>query len=96
VKAAAHSTSDIQFVPYKQAYDADFEDMPRRIPDISKLRNLVGFRPRVLLPEIIDRTIDYWRQREGLESAAARSTVERGARAVYEPKLSGIDVGVTV
>jgi nucleoside-diphosphate-sugar epimerase len=96
VKAAARSTSDIQFVPYKQAYDADFEDMPRRIPDISKLRNLVGFRPRVLLPEIIDRTIDYWRQREGLESAAARSTVERGGRVAYEPKLSRIDVGVTV
>ena len=83
-------------MPYKQAYDADFEDMPRRVPDISKLCDLVGYRPRVLLPEIIDRTIGYWRQREGVESAAARTTVDLDGRVAYEPSLSRIDAGVTV
>jgi len=42
-------------------YGADFEDMSRRVPDISKLRRLVGYQPKVQLDEIITRTIDYWR-----------------------------------
>ena len=96
VKAAAGSSSDIQFVPHMQVFDADFEDMPRRVPDITKLRNLVGYQPRVLLPEIIERTIDYWREQEGIEWGTTRSTVALGRRIAYEPALSHVDVGVTV
>jgi UDP-glucose 4-epimerase len=96
VKAAARSSSDIQFVPHKQVFDADFEDMPRRIPDITKLRNLVGYRPRVLLPEIIERTIEYWRQQEGIEWGTMPSVGDLGRRVAYEPALSRVDVGVTV
>jgi len=95
VKAAAGSASDIQFVPYKQAYDGDFEDMPRRLPDISKLRDLVGYRPRVLLPEIIERTIDYWRQEQFVKTGTAPRTVDLGARAVFERRLKPV-VGATV
>lgn len=61
VRALADSDSDIRFVPYEQAYGADFEDMPRRVPDISKLRRLVGYQPKVQLDEIVMRTIEYWR-----------------------------------
>ena len=95
VKEAVGSSSDIQFVPYKQAYDGDFEDMPRRIPDITKLRNLVGYRPRVLLPEIIERTIDYWRHEQSIEADTTPGTVDLGARHVFEPHLKPV-VGATV
>jgi UDP-glucose 4-epimerase len=95
VRAAAHSSSEIQFVAYKQAYDADFEDMPRRIPDISKLRDLVGYRPRVLLPEIIDRTIAYWRRELAAELVARHRTTDRGARVAYPAALPHVEIGVT-
>jgi UDP-glucose 4-epimerase len=63
VKAMADSASDIVTIPYDQAYEAGFEDMPRRVPDISKIRGLVGYEPKVHLEEILTRVIDYVRTR---------------------------------
>ena len=57
VKALTASTSEIVLVPYDQAYEAGFEDMPRRVPDIGKIRALVGFEPTVKLDEILLRVI---------------------------------------
>jgi UDP-glucose 4-epimerase len=62
VRALAGSDSPIVYVPYDQAYEAGFEDMPRRVPDVSKLRGLIGYEPKVDLDEIIRRVIDYVRQ----------------------------------
>ena len=62
VKTMAASDSPIQLIPYDQAYEAGFEDMPRRVPDISKLHTLIGYEPRVELEEIIRRVIDHIRQ----------------------------------
>jgi UDP-glucose 4-epimerase len=61
VRTLADSDSEIRFTPHAQVYGADFEDMSRRVPDISKLRRLVGYQPKVQLDEIVTRTIDYWR-----------------------------------
>jgi UDP-glucose 4-epimerase len=61
VKALTGSSSDIVRVPYDQAYEAGFEDMPRRVPDISKLSALVGYAPTVELDEILTRVIEYFR-----------------------------------
>ena len=44
VKTLTGSESPIQYVPYDEAYEAGFEDMPRRVPDISKIRALIGYR----------------------------------------------------
>ena len=63
IKAMAESTSDIVTIPYDQAYEAGFEDMPRRVPDITKIRGLVGYEPKVQLDEILTRVIDYVRTR---------------------------------
>ena len=63
VKAMTESTSDIVTIPYDQAYEAGFEDMPRRVPDISKIRGLVGYEPKVQLEEVLTRVIDYVRTR---------------------------------
>jgi len=63
VRELAHSTSPVEYVPYDQAYEAGFEDMPRRVPDISKLRALIGYEPKVALDEIIISVIEYYRFR---------------------------------
>jgi UDP-glucose 4-epimerase len=58
VRAATGSASEITLIPYDQAYEAGFEDMPRRVPDISKIRNLVGYAPTMSLDEILARVIE--------------------------------------
>jgi UDP-glucose 4-epimerase len=60
VKERARSRSEIVLVPYDQAYETGFEDMPRRVPDVSKLRALTGYDPQVHLDEILDRVIAYF------------------------------------
>jgi UDP-glucose 4-epimerase len=62
VKELTGSRSDIVRIPYDQAYEAGFEDMPRRVPDISKIRALVSYEPTVELDEILSRVIEYFRQ----------------------------------
>jgi UDP-glucose 4-epimerase len=49
-------------IPYDQAYEAGFEDMPRRVPDISKIKGLVGYAPTVELDEILTSVIEHFRQ----------------------------------
>jgi len=63
VKAAAGSSSPIVTIPYEQAYEAGFEDMPRRVPDLAKIRAFVGYEPKVGLEEIIVSVIEDFRQR---------------------------------
>lgn len=53
VIAATGSASEIRLVPYSDVYPEGFEDMARRLPDVSKLERTVGFRPRRPLSEII-------------------------------------------
>jgi UDP-glucose 4-epimerase len=61
VRKMTGSRSDLRFMPYEQAFDRSFEDMPRRVPDIAKLRRLVGYEPRVQLNGIIESVIRYWK-----------------------------------
>lgn len=53
VVAATGSKSEIKLVPYDSVYPEGFEDMARRLPDVSKLARTIGFRPRRDLTEII-------------------------------------------
>jgi UDP-glucose 4-epimerase len=66
VKALTDSRSDIVYVPYDQAYEPGFEDVPRRIPDIRKICELIGFRPTLKLDEIIKTVIAYYRDQPPL------------------------------
>jgi len=61
VKAMTGSASPIQMVPYDKAYEAGFEDMPRRVPDISKIRDLIGYEPQLDLDQIIHSVIEHIR-----------------------------------
>jgi UDP-glucose 4-epimerase len=57
IRALARSRSSIAFVPYDEAYEAGFEDMLRRVPDLSKLHGLIGYRPTFDLDAILHDVI---------------------------------------
>lgn len=59
VLARTGSSSEIALVPYDQAYEEGFEDMQRRVPDLARIRALIGYEPQVQLDEIIDRVAEY-------------------------------------
>lgn len=77
------SSSPIRYVPYEVAYPEGFEDMERRVPDISRVRELIGFQPRLGLDEILRSVID--------EQSAAMAR-PRGPRAPGPPAaFSGVE-----
>jgi len=61
VKKFTNSKSKIIFVPYEKAYKVGFEDMRHRKPDISKIRSLIEFSPRIEINELLKKTIEYFR-----------------------------------
>jgi UDP-glucose 4-epimerase len=63
VKKLTNSSSEIVFVPYDEAYEEGFEDMPRRVPDTSKINKLVDFKPEITLDGILETVISFHRGR---------------------------------
>jgi len=61
VRRLAASDSEIVQVPFEQAYEPAFEDMARRLPDISKIGRLIGYRPTLNLPVMLERIITHER-----------------------------------
>ncbi len=61
VRELAHSSSPITLVPYDQAYESGFEDMPRRLPDIRKIQQMIGYRPEHNLDDILTQVIASFR-----------------------------------
>ncbi|HEX3083570.1 MAG TPA: GDP-mannose 4,6-dehydratase, partial [Pyrinomonadaceae bacterium] len=59
VKELTNSASEIVLVPYDEAYEEGFEDMPRRVPDISKVNQQIGFNPTVDLEGILTSVIAF-------------------------------------
>jgi UDP-glucose 4-epimerase len=59
VIARAKSTSQIQFIPYDQAYEKGFEDFVRRVPSIDKIMQLIEWKPTTPLDTTIDQIIEY-------------------------------------
>jgi UDP-glucose 4-epimerase len=53
------SPSKIEHIPYEVAFDKDFEDMQRRVPDIEKIKKCIGYDPKTDLETIIRSVIDY-------------------------------------
>jgi nucleoside-diphosphate-sugar epimerase len=72
VKELTRSESEIVFVPYDEAYEEGFEDMPRRIPDISKVNKQVGFKPEMDLDGILRSVIGF---HSGQQSLTTRQSV---------------------
>jgi UDP-glucose 4-epimerase len=63
IKELAKSESKIVFIPYEQAYEEGFEDMMRRVPDLTKVHRLIGYEPTVKLDEILRSVIEDVRPR---------------------------------
>jgi len=71
IRRLAGSSSEIRLVPYQEAYGAGFEDMARRVPDLAKIRGLIGYQPRHSLEETVGDIIAWMRERgaRGCENA---------------------------
>ena len=67
VKRVLNSSSPIVRIPYEEAYEQGFEDMERRVPDLTKIRQLIGFEPQLSLEQMI---LDVANYQKGLVSAA--------------------------
>jgi UDP-glucose 4-epimerase len=71
VIAAAGAKVGIKYIPYEKAYQDGFEDMERRIPDITKAKNLTGFSPRVDLEEALCLIRDWFLKENVLMESTA-------------------------
>ena len=70
----------VVLVPYDEAYEAGFEDMQRRVPDISKIRELVGWEPSRSLDDILQDVVAWAREQRGGEAEGHGS---RGAEELW-------------
>ncbi len=62
IKETTHSDSPMTYIPYDQVYGEGFEDMRRRVPELSKIRSTIGYKTTKDLPAIIDSVIDAQRK----------------------------------
>jgi nucleoside-diphosphate-sugar epimerase len=63
VRKLSGSTSIIKYIPYEEAYESGFEDMPRRVPDLTRIEGLIGYKPKHGLDDILVQVIDYFRRK---------------------------------
>ena len=61
VRRRTNPGAAIRRVPYRRAYGAGFEDLRRRVPDLARIRSLIGWRPRRGIEEIVDSVADDFR-----------------------------------
>jgi UDP-glucose 4-epimerase len=72
------SNSRLVYVPYEEAYAPGFEDMRRRVPDLEKIRKLIGYAPRYTLDDTLKRVVLY--EREQLVKQSKEPTLPRPSR----------------
>ena len=63
VRELSGSDSIIKLIPYDEAYESGFEDMPRRVPDLTRIEGLIGYKTTHKLDEILTQVIDYFRNK---------------------------------
>ena len=81
VRSRVNPKAEIRCVPYKQVYGEDFEDLGRRVPDLVKVKRLIGWEARMSLEETIDRVAEQvGRRLEGMrESVSGRPRGSTGS-----------------
>jgi UDP-glucose 4-epimerase len=62
IRELSGSESTIKFIPYDEAYELGFEDMPRRIPDLSRIKSLIGYEPIHSLDDVLCDVIGHFRR----------------------------------
>ena len=60
VKRITKSSSKIVFEPYHKYYGSHFEDVRKRVPDLTKLKKIIGFTPKTSMQEILEKTMRYF------------------------------------
>jgi UDP-glucose 4-epimerase len=78
VLAATGSQSQIVYVPYEEAYAPGFEDMRRRVPDLTKVHALIGYEPQYTLDDTLRRVISF--EREQMKKHGKEPTLPRASR----------------
>ncbi len=71
IRSKTNSKSEIHYIPYDEAYDSGFEDMSRRLPDLSRIKALIGYAPKTNLESILDQIIEFESARVDREAFAA-------------------------
>jgi UDP-glucose 4-epimerase len=71
VRELLHGHSPIVYIPYEEAYEEGFEDMQRRVPDISKIQEIIDYEPKFGLEDIILSVAEYQRSREASSAREA-------------------------
>jgi UDP-glucose 4-epimerase len=92
VRQATQSDSEIVYVPYSEAYGEGFEDMRRRVPDISKIKNALGWEPTACLEKIIADVIQHQMTDEAISNGsttAANSMPSNGGHVDVSPRTAG-------
>ncbi|MGI8906084.1 MAG: NAD-dependent epimerase/dehydratase family protein [Candidatus Sumerlaeaceae bacterium] len=59
------SGSELQLIPFEQAYDSNFEDLARRVPDLGKLKALIRYQPKYTIEQIVEQVAEYFRSSAG-------------------------------
>jgi len=63
IRELSGSSSPIKLIPYDEAYESGFEDMPRRVPDLTKIEKMIDYKTVHDLDEILTQVIDYFRKK---------------------------------
>jgi UDP-glucose 4-epimerase len=63
IRELTRSTSPLKLVPYDEAYESGFEDMPRRVPDLSKVTAMIGYKPRFSLDDLLCDIIEHFQKK---------------------------------
>jgi len=93
VKTMTGSPSNIVFIPYEQAYEAGFEDMARRLPDLTKVQRVIGYRPTLDLPRMLEWIIAYYRIK--LSQPAVEEQRAPSPAAPYSPEGASLMQGLS-
>jgi UDP-glucose 4-epimerase len=91
IREATQSESEIVLVPYSEAYGEGFEDMPRRVPDLTRIQNTLGWAPTARLDEIIADVIEHQMTREPAPGGAISqpdASTGNGGGVGSEPRLA--------
>jgi UDP-glucose 4-epimerase len=62
IKKASKSNSKIEYMAYADVFEEGFEDMMKRMPDISKIEKAIGYKRKYTLDQIIERVINYYEE----------------------------------
>jgi len=81
IKRLSDSHSSIKHVPYHEVYNSEFEDMRRRVPDLRRINDLIGYKPTKTLDEMLFAIITFTRDK-------AQSLRSRSLREYASPTLS--------